>query len=65
MDVFKLRINDTGSISITRRSVEPQTKQQPPWHQSLDSKKESHRVVCPACDNTITITGLHVLKAQE
>ncbi|GEK15747.1 hypothetical protein [Aliivibrio fischeri] len=59
MDVFKLRINDTGSISITRENFELQTKQQPPWYQSLDGKKESHLAICPACDNTITITGLH------
>lgn len=59
MDVFKLRVSDTHSIAITRENFEHQTKQQPPWYQSLDGRTESHLAICPACDNTISIIGLH------
>ncbi|MFA0079759.1 hypothetical protein AB4427_16740 [Vibrio artabrorum] len=59
MDVFKLKVNDVNSISISRENFEHHTKQQPPWYQSLDGRKESHLAVCPACDNTISIVGLH------
>lgn len=59
MDVFKLKVNDANSIAISRENFEHHTKQQPPWYQSLDGRNESHLAVCPACDNTISIIGLH------
>lgn len=59
MDVFKLRKSDTHAFIITRENFEYHTKQQPPWYQSLDGRTESHLAVCPACDNTISIIGLH------
>lgn len=59
MDAFKLRVTDAGGISITRENFEHHTKQQAPWYQSLDGRRESHLAVCSACDNTISIIGLH------
>ncbi|OCH65476.1 hypothetical protein A6E00_13485 [Vibrio diabolicus] len=59
MDVFKLRVSDIHGIMISRENFEHETKQQAPWYQSLDGIKESHLAVCPVCDNTITIVGLH------
>lgn len=64
MDVFKLRVSDKKSILITRKNFEYHTKEQHPWYQSLDGKKESHLAVCPACDNTITIIGLHASNTE-
>ncbi len=59
MDVFKLRVSDTQGILITRENVEHHTKQKYPWYQSLDGRHESHLAICPACDNTISLIGLH------
>ncbi|WP_322805393.1 hypothetical protein SO574_23450 (plasmid) [Vibrio alfacsensis] len=59
MDVFKLRVSDIHGITISRETFEHETKQQAPWYQSLDGRNESHLAVCPACDNTISIIGLH------
>ncbi len=44
MDVFKLRVSDIHGIMISRENFE---------HEKL------HLAVCPVCDNTITIVGLH------
>ncbi|EIA0806474.1 hypothetical protein K6327_004044 [Vibrio vulnificus] len=59
MDVFKLRLSDIHGITISRETFEHETKQQAPWYQSLDGRNESHLAICPACDNTISIIGLH------
>lgn len=64
MDVFKLRLSDSNCIEITRKNFEKETKQQEPWYQSLNGKDESHLAICPACDNTITIIGLHANETQ-
>lgn len=64
MDVFKLRLNDTNCIEITKEIFEKETKQQDPWYQSLNGRDESHLAICPACDNTITIIGLHANETE-
>ncbi len=73
MDVFKLRLrlrlrlrlSDIHGITISRETFEHETKQQAPWYQSLDGRSESHLAICPACDNTISIIGLHSSDTEQ
>lgn len=59
MDVFKLSVSDKHGILITRKNFEHHTRERAPWYPSLNGNRESHLAVCPACNNTITIVGLH------
>lgn len=60
MDVYKLRVEHTGSKKIDRDTFEEETRCREPWYQD-GSRKRSQFAVCPACDNPIQLVGLYEL----
>jgi len=61
MDVYKLRIEHTGSSKIDRDTFEEETRCREPWYQDGSGDKRSQFAVCPACDNPIQLVGLYEL----
>lgn len=59
MDVYKLRIEHTGSKKIDRDTFEEETRCREPWYQDSTGNKRSQFAVCPACDNPIQLVGLY------
>jgi hypothetical protein len=61
VDVYKLRIEHTGSKKIDRNTFEEETRCREPWYQDGSGSKRSQFAVCPACDNPIQLVGLYEL----